>query len=598
MTNDKINITELDFDRIKESLRQYLRGQDQFTDYNFQGSALSVLLDILAYNTHYNAYYANMAINESFLDSAVKRASVVSRAKTLGYTPRSARAATAIVDIYVTPNDDPEYIVLQKGTQILTSSQGTQYSFNVMSTTQTFKVDGVYKFENVVLKEGKILSYSYPVDKANNPNLVFEIPSEDVDTSLLSVRVQNSLTDTTTRVFQFADSIANIGAESEVYWVQENFSGRYEIYFGDGLLGKTLNDGNIVYLEYVKSNKTLPNGARYFTAGQTIGGYSNVNVVTKLEATGGAEQEEIDSIRFYAPKAYAAQQRLVVADDYVVHIQKNFPELEKVVVWGGETNTPPVYGKVFICAKPIGNESVTDALKSTIIDDIKKFNVISVTPEFVEPDITHVGVKLSVKVNRKNLTKTVDQIKAIATNGIASYFETIGSFGESFMMSRFTRYIDDLDSSFVGSTANIQLMKTHSPLLGSFSPIDLSLNNSVTPKSLSTTAFNVRISGSTVLGIFEDDGEGKINLKDYQTGNILISNIGSIAYQTGILKTGSFLFEATPYNDGEIFFYYTPNEQDIRTKRNQLLSLDTNSALFAINRKQGVAEVSVEFTDD
>ena len=597
MASKKLNITELDFDRIKNNLKEYLKSQDQFTDYNFEGSALSVLLNVLAYNTHYNAYYANMIMNESFLDSAIKRSSVVSRAKSLGYTPRSARSATAIVDIVVVPRTNPQYITLQRGAKVYAASDGKQFAFNVMSSAQTSKVNGQYRFTDVVLKEGELLSYTYTVDSTLNPNFIFEIPSDEVDTSLLTVRVQTSSTDTTTRKYEPAEGLATIGRDSEVYWVQENYRGRYEIYFGDGFLGKRLEDGNLVYIEYTRSSLDSPNGARFFSIG-SVDGHTNTTVITKSVAVGGTEKEGVESIKLYAPKAYASQERLVTAEDYEVFIHKNFPEIASAVVWGGEFNSPPVYGKVFICARPSNGELLADSLKSVILRELSKRRVMSITPQFVDPEYTYVGLDISVKANRAAMTRTEDQLKAIITNGVSQYFEGLESFGASLIMSRLTRAIDSLDSAIVGSSVKLRLMKTHAPLLGVYSQISTTLGQKLVAGSLQSTAFNVNVANKIKLGYFVDNGAGVISLFDYQTKELLVPSIGTLDYDSGKLAISAFLYDSIPYNNSLIYFYYNSTLPDVTSTRNQMVILDKSSALFAVNRKPGFEEVKLELTDD
>lgn len=597
MASTKLNITELDFDDIKSNLKAFMKAQGEFTDYNFEGSALTVLMNLLAYNTHYNAYYTNMAINESFLDSAIKRSSVVSRAKTLGYTPRSARSATALVDVIITTTDEPESIVLPKGTVFITSSQGDQFTFVATTTMQTSKSEGVYKFTDVVLNEGNRLSYTYEVNKTTNPGLVFEIPTDNVDTSLLTVRVQKSVSDSATKKYEFADGVGNISAVSDVYWIQENYKGRYEIYFGDGFLGSTLADGNIVYIEYVIPTGVAANGAKFFSTG-SIAGYSGVSVVTKSPAAGGAAKEDSESIKFYAPKAYASQQRLVTADDYMVHIHKNFPQLSRVVVWGGEDNVPPVYGKVFICGTPTSDEVLSDSMKNIIRADLAKKRVMSITTEFVDPIYTYVGLDISVSLNRTELTKTVEQMKGIVVNGVTDYFDTIDNFGGSLIMSRLTRAIDNLDSAIVGSHVKLRLMKTHAPLLGVFNQVSTFLSNYVVAGSFYSTAFNVNIANKTVLGYFVDDAEGNVSFVDYQTKQTVVVNVGTINYDSGKLDIGAFLYESVPFNNNLVYFYYNQVPVDVRATRNQILLLDKNIAQYNINRKQGVSDVKIELSDD
>lgn len=601
MADTKLNIAELDFEQIKTGLKDFLRSQSEFTDYAFEGSALSVLVNLLAYNTHYNAYYANMLVNESFLDSAIKRASVVSRAKALGYTPRSARAATAIVDIIVNAPDNPDSIILEKGTRITTNNNGEQFNFYVTETTQTVQREGEYKFENVQIKEGRILTYSYVVDKVTNPNLIFEIPSVDADTSQLSVTVQNSNTDTFTRKFALVDGIINVGSDSEVYWVQENYKGNFEIYFGDNVLGKSLDNNNIVTIEYAVSKKAEANGARYFVAAETIGGYSNISVVTKSPAFGGAEKESEDSIRFYAPKMFSANNRIVTLEDYRSFITTNFANVESVSVWGGESNDPPIYGKVFVAVKTVDNLFVGDSFKALVREEVKKKSVVSVQVELTDPDYLYVGIEPTIKVNLGRSPYGVEQLRAMVRQAILDYTKNeLNKFGADFFYSNLLQAIAAVSPAIVSSRANIRIMRRFSPAFERNTSVELKFQNKLNYGTITSTAFNVVMNGAERLCVLDDTPAtmppgimGTLRLKDFSSGEIISNQFGSVNYDTGKVIISSVNIASVPEQQ-DIYIYATPFENDVYVVNNSIITPDENSSLYYINRLQGIAEAKVE----
>ena len=349
MTN--LRIAELDFDTIKQNLKEFLQNQDEFTDYDFEGSGLSVLLDILAYNTHYNAYLANMLVNESFLDSAVKRNSAVSIAKHLGYTPASARGARAIIDVTVNSvPGTPTTLTLDRFTPFTTTINGVAYTFLNLNAVTATPTNSSYVFNNLTIVEGRFNQQSY-VAVQPGPAEKFEITETNVDTSTLLVTVQNSSTDLTTRAFTLSEDITGVDDDSLVYFLQENPFGRYEVFFGDGVIGKKLDPGNIISIRYLVSSGVETNVSDLITQSfttTTIGGSSNVNITTESNSTSGSNKETITSIKFKAPLVNAAKNRAVTAEDYLALITSRFSEAESVSVWGGEENDPPIYGKVFI----------------------------------------------------------------------------------------------------------------------------------------------------------------------------------------------------------------------------------------------------------
>ena len=380
MPAQNTKITELDFDSIKANLKAFLQANPEFSDYNFEGSALSLLLDLLAVNTHYMGFYANMQANEPFLDTAVKRSSVVSIAKHLGYTPRSAIGSRALVDIeaIITVDDTPPPgITLPAYTVFGSSGLNTSSSFvfyNEEEAVTSADEDGRYWFRNVYIKEGSIAQTRFRVDTSNEDQ-TFVIPNSRIDTSSLRVTVQNSSTDTTQFVYNPATDYTQVAGTDLVYFLQEVDGEKFEIYFGDDNVGKAVADGNIIICEYLVVAGDVPNGLSSFSVQGTLPATDDSNQtfaarVTTIEAAaGGSEIETTDSIRFYAPKSWTSQNRLVTKDDYTHYILNNLPNVESVSVWGGEDHVPPTYGKVFISLKPLSGFKFSDTAKKNFEDN-------------------------------------------------------------------------------------------------------------------------------------------------------------------------------------------------------------------------------------
>ena len=353
----KLQISELDFDGIKTNLKNFLSQQDEFRDYDFEGSGMSVLLDLMAYNTHYLGYNANMLANEMFLDSADLRASVVSKAKQVGYTPTSSTSADAVVDVVV--NDATgSSLTMTRGTKFTTTVNNISYSFVNNSELSITPLDGVYKFSNVKLNEGTLLNFKYTANSSDTDQR-FIIPNNNVDTTTLTVKVQESSTDTTTNTYTLATGITGLDSTSKVYFLQEIENGRYEIYFGDGVLGKAISDGNIIIMDYIVCNRNAPNGATTFTLSGTLGGFSDATVTTISNSTNGSGPESIESIKYNAPRDYTSQDRAVTADDYKVLVKSLYANAQSVQVYGGEDAATPEYGKVFISIKAKSGANLT-----------------------------------------------------------------------------------------------------------------------------------------------------------------------------------------------------------------------------------------------
>lgn len=588
--NAKFLITELDFDGIKLALKNFLRAQDTFTDYDFDGSGLSILLDTLSFNTHYLAYYLNAIANEMFMDSASLRSSVVSIAKQLGYTPVSRHAATATVNLVIRPSisNPPAKITIDKFTAFGTVVDGTSYTF---LTNQAYSGDldvtsNTYTVDNVELKEGQGFTFQYTVDLQNS-NQRFVIPNSNVDTTTLTVRVQASSTNTAVTVFNLADDVNGIDNTSNVYFLQETEDGQYEVYFGDGVIGSALADQNIVILQYIACNADTPNGATTFTAVSAVGGFTNVSVTTTDNAFGGEERQSTDSIKFEAPKNYQAQNRAVTAQDYATILKRDYPNADSLAIWGGEDNDPPTYGKVFISLKPKSGFVITEATKQAIITDIlKPMNVVTVIPEIIDPDYIFVEVNSVVKFDTAKTTLTGDAIKALVLNTINNYNDTdISKFDSYFRFSVLSRDIDNTETSITNNLTTIKAQKRFVPTLDVFQNITLSFNtnNAITPGTITSSKFVVTqdntysqaFQAGDVFG-FDDDGIGNVRVyKQSGSTKVVVKPIaGSINYATGTISITNFLPHSVVDPSGIIKVSAVPVSNDVITVRNNIIVID------------------------
>lgn len=474
--NTNLRITELDFDSIKTNIKNYLKAQSEFTDYDFEGSGLSVLLDVLAYNTHYMGMYVNMIGNEMFLDTAQLRSSILSLAKLTNYVPTSRKGAYAKVNITVTPgpaeDDTVATLILPQYTRFLSSQiDGVSYNFlNTQSVQAEKNISGVFNYYDIPIIQGELATQSYTVTSENDKRR-FTIPSANIDTNTLVVTVQESEYDNTTSVYTLAGDINEITANSKVYYLEESSdaNGNYTIYFGDNHLGKRPVNDNIVILKYLDTQGSVANEARDFTAIDGVGAYTaNVIVTTVSDASGGAEKETIEEVRFRAPISYVTQNRAVTKNDYGVLLLKDYPYIESVAVWGGEENDPVMYGKVFISLKPKENYEVSLAEKERIKDEIiANRSILSVFPEFIDPDYTYLKVKAVINYNPRLTDKTEGQLVSAARNAILNYRNLyLKQFNSTFRKSVLQRMLDTADPSFISSSLDVILQKRFEPIIG------------------------------------------------------------------------------------------------------------------------------------
>jgi hypothetical protein len=469
--NSGLQITNLDFGDIKSSLKTFLSQQNTLQDYNFDGSALSVLVDLLAYNTQYNAYYLNMVANEMFLDSAIQRGSVVSHAKLLNYVPQSAVAPKATVQITVN-GVTTNTLTLPKFTSFISEAiDDVNYTFLTTDASTVNVTANTATFNDVVISQGIASSFSFTYNSTTNPKQLFEIPDPFIDTSTLIVSVQDSSSNSASEIFNLSTDYINLVPTSKVYFLEEGQNGFYKIYFGDGILGKSLVNGNIVNVSYVSTSGTLSFGANSFSAMSNVGGFSNVIVSSISSATQGSEKESIDSIKFTAPKAFAAQGRAVTKEDYIYLIQNNSTNLpiDSVSVWGGEENDPPVYGQIFCAVKPAGGFTLTPTQKEKLISEvIKPISVMTVTPTIVDPDYTFIKIDAKVLYDVKKTNLTGNQVQTAVVNAIESFSSsTLNTFNSVFKLPELISNIQQANPAIITNECVIRLQKKFYPKLNS-----------------------------------------------------------------------------------------------------------------------------------
>jgi hypothetical protein len=471
-TDQKLKISELDFAEIKNNLKIFLRDQAEFTDFDFEASGMSTLLDILAYNTHYMAFYNNMVANEMFMDTAVFRDSIVSHAKMLGYTPVSSKAARALVDVQLTKaaGDNRTAVTMPKFTKFQCAPvDSITYTF-VSLEAKVGEYDptcGRFCFHDVYLYQGQPFTYTFTHNASTNTTQSFELPDAGVDLATLDVIVQESSTSLASQKYTLATDATTVSSNANVFFTDEVREGRYRIYFGDGVIGKSLTDGNIVIVNYIKTEGAAANKANAFSLLESVAGITDHVIYPISPAAGGASPEGIDKIRFAAPKAFVSNNRGVTKNDLIALINSRYPYFEAVNVWGGEENDPPVYGKVFVAAKPELGYSITESEKTTVINDIiKPVSVVTVTPEFVDVDYNYLNVNASVYYDPTKTVRSVGSIKTLVRNAIIAYKTTeLDQFNSRFKLSRMLRRIDDSEVSISYSDAEITIQKRLLPTL-------------------------------------------------------------------------------------------------------------------------------------
>ena len=610
--SNKLVVSDYDFDAIKSNLKSFLQGQTQFQDYDFEGSSLSILLDILSYNTHYLAYLANMSTNELYLDSADIRNNIVSLAKMLGYTPNSPRAPRASINIVVN-NGSGTSITMSKGTTFSTTIEETSYQYINNEDITSIPKDGVYTFSDVTLYEGTLVRFKYTVD-STDVDQKFIIPTPNADTSTLKVSVQNSATDSSSSNFTLAGGYTGVDSISKVYFIQEGTDGRYEIYFGDGVTGFKLSDGNVITLEYIVTNKEASNGANVFSLQGDVGGFTDVSISTNSNAQGGAEAETDDSIKFNAPLNFAAQDRAVTTTDYETLVKQIYPNALSVSSWGGEDDETPRYGIVKIAIKAASGSTLTDQTKLDIVNGLKPYNVASVKPEIIDPQTTSVLLTSNVRFDEKSTTKSATTLKSEIINFISNYnTSTLQKFDSVFRYSKLSSLIDNTDSSILSNITTVKIRKSFIPTLGSSAAYNIYFRNALyNPHSghnstgggiLSSTGF--KVTGSNFEMFLDEDGLGNVRRYylvsgvktyanntqgtiDYASGQITLNSL-NIASISNIRGAASTILEIT----------VQPSSNDVIPVRDQIVEIDVANSLITVEKDTfvgGSAEAGVGYS--
>ena len=603
---ERLNITELDFDNIKQNLKTYLSKQKEFTDYDFEGSGMAVLLDLLSYNTHYNALYSNMLANEMFLDSADLRNSVVSHAKQIGYTARSARAAKATLN--VTVNDaTTATVTMARGTAFTTTIDGVSYQYVTNKAVSITPTDGVYTFSNVDVYEGTLVSNKYTVD-TTDANQRFLIKNINADTSTLKVTVQTSASDSTTETYTLSTDFTSATDDSKIFFLDAVEDQQYEITFGDGVIGKALSNGNVVNISYVVTNGDASNSATTFASASSIDGFSNITVSVVSNSFGGAPAEENSSIKFNAPKRYSSQNRAVTVDDFKSIVRSIYPNIQSIRVWGGEENDPPVYGRTYISIKAISGSNITQAVKDDITTELKKYMVASVTPVISDPETIFLVVESDVKYDAKVTSKSTDDIKQLVLATLTNYNNnTLKKFDGILRHSNLVKTIDDTDSSILSNSTKYKMYQEVTPVTTKKETYTIKFNNALYHPHdghmsiVSTTGF--KINGDTTNEYFlDDDGSGNVRLYYVADTIKTFANTtqGTIDYTTGEIKINDLYITSVSNINGSTSTVFRltvqPDSKDIKSVRNQVLEFNLNDATVNVSVDNFAETAGVGYT--
>lgn len=595
-----IKVTDLDFDILKENLKDFLRGQEELQDYDFEGSSLQILLDILSANTHYNAIYQNMIANEMFLDSAILRESVVSRAKTIGYTPSSIKASE--VEVTLSMNESiidkqPNQITLPPFSNFSASKDGVTYIFQntegrILSNLSNDVDKGKIYSDTFTIKQGIKIEQNFEVNFQLSPDQRFIVGNQNIDIGTLVVSINNDPQNQqgVYVVSTLAENVVEVGSSDNVYWISENESGNYEIYFGNGRIGKKLEDGSQVKIQYLTTSGSIANNiGTGFSFSDTVtidnSRYEVFgNVTNTSKSFGGSDKESIEDIRFVSPKYYEMQNRSVTALDYKYLVQKKYQNVESIKVWGGEDNDPVYYGRVFISLKPKAGYFLTESAKQNIVSDIvKQYNVVTIDAAIVEPTFTFVDLTSDVKYNLREVPQGQEYLRSLVLSSISNFNqENLGKFDSYLRFSKLIAKIDDTSDSIKSNISSLKIKNRVEVTLGLSSSYDSIYNSEIKPGSLESSRFTYN---GYVGSFLEDDTQGNISVYSY-SGTVKIAvqnNIGTIDYINGSIKLSG--FSPTEIESGESYIdvISIPQSFDLSPLRNQIIMIDENTININMN---------------
>mgnify|MGYP003137155350 FL=1 len=589
--NSAIRVTDLNFSQIKNNLKTFLRAKPEFTDYDFEGSGLSNLLDLLAYNTYQQSIYVNMVGNEMFLDSAQIRNNVVARAKMLGYTPTSARGSQATLRVTVTPTSNLTSVTIASNTLFTSTLDGIQYKFTTDKPYVLLQSQG-YNSNTVIIKEGEPITQKFTVDTSSAQRFVLD--NNNIDTTSIKVRIQTSSANTTKTTFTQATNLVDVQANSNVYFIQENEDGKYELLFGDDILGKAVDNGNIVITDYRVVNGSLTNGANNFVSPSSIGGQATFTVSVANNASIGANAESTASIKFNAPKSFQRQNRAVIKNDYARTILAEAPDIEAVSVWGGEDNDPPIYGKVYIAAKPSGGNLLSDQRKAELVTLLQSKNVVTISPTFVDATYLYVVPSITVRYDVAATTLVAGQISDKVATAVVN-FETasLTLFDKKFRESEFIEDMVDADPSIKGANITYRMMKRFTPNQNVTTSYSIAFNNGISNPhaghsgAVASTSFTFQ----NQTCFLDDDGNGVLRIYYLDSQNqrtYLNTSAGTVDYSSGLCVIKSVIITSSDTIEVSV----KPAINDISPTRNMLL-LISKASIDVVNDSTGVVESSV-----
>ena len=589
--SSQVNITDLDFDDISKNLKNYLKGQSTLKDYDFEGSNISLLIDLLAYSSHVSAFNANMVASELFLDTAQIRKNVVSRAKEIGYTPTSATASEALIDLQVNNplvgGVTPSSLTINRGHKFKTTFDGSVYPNVVLESRTISPLNNVFKFEDLKIYQGTMNSDIFAYN-GQIQNQRFPLTEELVDTSSITVTVQS--TGGSSSAWSRSTDISAVNSNSKVWYVQENDQGLFEVYFGDGVVSAEPLDGDTITISYLVTNENHTDGSSLFTMTDSIGGNNDVTLTIKTNSSGGKDKESIDSIKFAASKFYTSQNRLVTVDDYKSKLQTLYPGADSISVWGGEDNDPPQYGKIFIAIKPSQTvNKLTSSEKTLLKQKLKTLNMLTVRPELIDADVIDILVNTNFKYNPKATTKTVSELETLVRAAIITHDSTyLSGFDGIFRHSVLAKDIDSAESSILSNITTVKLRKTISPTFNQSKgyTIDFGSGNALyNPHSghnkagggiIETSGFLV--SGFTDTFFFDDDGNGNLRRYSFSGSERVYADnqAGTVDYSNGKITTTGINILSTINTDDTIHFTVKPNSNDSVAFRSNLLDINTS----------------------
>jgi len=602
-----VNFSNLDFDQIKSSLKEYLRANSNFTDYDFEGSNLSTIIDTLAYNTYITSYNANMVSNEVFIDSATLRENVVSLAKAIGYIPRSKKSSIATVSFFVDTSSlaiAPLTLTLQKGLVCTSSTtfQGLSYSFNIIDSVTKPVIDNIVTFDAIQVYEGTHLTQTFTVD-TNNLNQKFILSNAGIDVSSIRVTVRNTQNSTVTRQFSLSENLIDIGPTSKVFFIQEIEDQRYELIFGDGIFGVKLENLNFIEVSYVVSNGENGNGISNFVYAGRLLDNNDVPVVesiseitTDISSNNGQDLESVDSIKKFAPRIYASQNRAVTAADYEAIVPTIFPETESISVYGGETLNPPRYGKVFISIKPYNGDFLSSIIKDQIKTQLRKYTVAGIVTEIIDLKYIFVEYESTVYYNA-NLSPGAGNVKSIVETNLSRYSDSteLNRYGSRFKYSKFQKIIDDSHPSITSNITKITMRRDLSAKVNVLADYELCFGNQFHIKN-SRTGYNIKSSGFNVDGIVDQVYFGDLPGSNEKTGSIFLfklnsltepvivrNNVGSIDYERGEINLSPIkITNTTKTKNGLkiVEISAIPKSNDVIGKEDLYLQLDINNSIL------------------